>query len=784
MPKKRHTKKQLNASGHTKTSEPSCSICQKIVLAFTPTKSNEVVKEVLGTWREVMVESKCQQHKDLLLYDNDWVLRFESSNQISPNAPVSVGHNRFHGNHLCSFEVMINNIRNARRASSVSNSFALLPSSQTSDNLNRYGRLIDAHWIDTSLFRQWKLDCDRFHQHCKPSNTVPSALACIRPAWLVDVTRQCLVPAGLTDSYVCLSYVWGGSEQFTTLRDNLERLQQHNALSFVPLAKTITHAMAVAGMAGEKYLWVDALCIVQDDEEQKHQDVQNMSGIYANASFTIIARSGTHANSGLRGLFGISEPRKTQQRVWHLGASSAVINTDYRDWKEEEDEVALQSPGGHPGPGGSWETRGWTFQEELFSRRQLVLCKDDPARWSCMSDGWREDIRLPSIMIREPSFRNSRARAFDAQFRDVIPDIGELATTIEEYSTRSFTLPEDSLRAFSGIATALLSSFNGGLISGLPADLFTAGLLWTPKERRLTLRWPGGMPKASCVPSWSWAAWQGEMCLRPWIGAQTYIDKGHKSRMQRVFPTVQWCYHTAVNGPGIAIEERFYALKEQYFDSDRTQCPPGWSRWQPARSAATESSSYPTPKWLYRYSDESKSLPYLNHPIPLKSKHDPEVQGMTIAPWISCDTHSAILHAAEEIGELNARKYFAECISLRDSTGAWAGVLTLNPNPLLPSTTPYTSNSTNKDLEGKALTLVEIAKGELVEPKSIRQGLAWLKIHEKNHPERPKNTPWYEFYWVMWVEWRDGIAYRRGLGRVVKSIWEAQDRKKIHLMLG
>ncbi|KAK4655812.1 hypothetical protein QC762_305700 [Podospora pseudocomata] len=764
MAKSRKTKRQGKTTRQIGASKRSCSICQKIILAFTPSRSKKRLEEVLGTWKEVMVDSKCQQHKDILLFQNGRALRFRFPVPIPADTLVRLVRYHWDDNRECRIEATLGQTGNLVDGTLRSYSFVLLPS-HPSDNLDRYGRLIHAHWIDSSLFRRWKTDCDQHHQHCKPSSVILPALASIRPAWLVDIVRQCLVPAQLTDSYVCLSYVWGGAKQFTTAMDNLERLQQPNALSFVPLAKTITHAMAVVEMAGEKFLWVDALCIVQDDDKQKHQDVQNMSGIYANATFTIIARSATNADSGLPGLFGISQQRKVQQHTWRLGPSSTVINIQHRDWKDDQNR-------------GAWFTRGWTFQEELFSRRQLVLREHGPAHWTCMSAQWREDIRLPDITIQMPSpKRYPYQRSIYPEIHNVFPNIPKLAGIIENYNRRSFTLPEDSLRAFSGIATALLSSFQGGLISGLPADFFYAGLLWFPFSKDIVLRWPGGIPKASCVPSWSWAAWKGSLDLKVWRVADTWRPVGTNLRSwrgeqcfhERIFPIVEWSYHTTSDGPGIEIKDRFYALKEKYFDSDKTRCPPGWTRrpWTSSRG----------PNWVYNYHDESRSLRCLFHPIHLQGKGDSEVPGMTIAPWISCYTRSATLLAAEELID-SEPEYLAQCISLRDSIGTWAGFLTLNPDPLSPS---ETSDTVNLGLTGKSLTLVEVARGEIWEPTEVP---FFHYFKDANHPERPKGAPWYQFYWVMWVEWRGDIAYRRGLGRVVKSIWEAQDRKKMHLMLG
>lgn len=72
--------------------------------------------------------------------------------------------------------------------------------------------------------------------------------------------------------------------------------------------------MSLVRSLGERYLWVDALCIVQDDEASKLQNIDRMAPIYPGAKLTIIAADGD-ADYGLRGLPSISIPRTFRQRI-------------------------------------------------------------------------------------------------------------------------------------------------------------------------------------------------------------------------------------------------------------------------------------------------------------------------------------------------------------------------------------------------------------------------------------------------------------------------------------
>jgi hypothetical protein len=95
--------------------------------------------------------------------------------------------------------------------------------------------------------------------------------------------------------------VWGGVQTLQATIANIEQLRKPGSLNRdkVVLPKTIRQAIDVTRLLGERYIWIDQLSILQDDEEHKHGQIKHMAEIYANSYLTLVAVTGKVANSGL-----------------------------------------------------------------------------------------------------------------------------------------------------------------------------------------------------------------------------------------------------------------------------------------------------------------------------------------------------------------------------------------------------------------------------------------------------------------------------------------------------
>jgi hypothetical protein len=118
----------------------------------------------------------------------------------------------------------------------------------------------------------------------------------------MSVTTFTDVPLGKI-RYIALSYVWGPAQHQKTklVMANVQHLATRGSLGALAVPQTIEDAIELTRRLGFQFLWVDALCIVQDDLLNQQIQINNMHGIYKTASVTIVAASGKHSNAGLPG---------------------------------------------------------------------------------------------------------------------------------------------------------------------------------------------------------------------------------------------------------------------------------------------------------------------------------------------------------------------------------------------------------------------------------------------------------------------------------------------------
>ena len=166
------------------------------------------------------------------------------------------------------------------------------------------GRNVESARINPALVRSWVELCR--NSHGEVCEHVDRQIERHNPFFgVIDVHDMYLTALPDGARYVALSYTWGdASRSFTTKKSNVQKLRQKNGLRAIELdlPRSIRDAIDLVRAIGERYLWIDALCIVQNSNRSWTLNSMVMDLVYGNACLTICAADGHNANSGLKAL--------------------------------------------------------------------------------------------------------------------------------------------------------------------------------------------------------------------------------------------------------------------------------------------------------------------------------------------------------------------------------------------------------------------------------------------------------------------------------------------------
>lgn len=353
-----------------------------------------------------------------------------------------------------------------------------------------------------------------FHTECAVSVVIETKRLppCFR---VIDTRSRCLVSyeelEGCPD-YVALSYTWA-SVSNTSLhlsRDTISELVKPGAISGQHL---FADALDLCHSIGQHYLWVDKLCIVQDDPFDKSRQIEEMGNIYHGAVLTIVALTETN-----RGLPGASTRNPRLPNMEHRPASTAASSWQLRARRDPEDGASRALPPflDKVAEKSTWETRGWTYQEKRLSKR-LLFVSDQHVYTCCLglvSGSQSNDVYL-GYRVRFGGSYLQVGSAFEKNLkpRQGLAPFAAYAGAVEDYTKREHTLWSDRLDAFRGFGSLLDRTMDLGGIDqfyGLPRRHLAWSLFWSPLApssiEELERYWK---PTSPTLPSWSWASTRG-----------------------------------------------------------------------------------------------------------------------------------------------------------------------------------------------------------------------------------------------------------------------------------
>lgn len=345
-----------------------------------------------------------------------------------------------------------------------------------------FARQVTGH-LDYEVIKLWLHRCENKHKLCFQRNKE----SCSPGLILIDAERMCLIPVAPSTPlrYIALSYVWGDIEQPTLTKAVLETWLSDGQLRDLKLPQTILDAIQLTQMIGYRYIWVDALCIVQDDAASRHGQISQMHEIYRQADLTIVAAEGDNCSEGLPGVSLVKDRVDKHRRYELPGLCFLKIPSSTKHGIE-------MSP---------WRTRGWTFQEELCSRRTLILLPE-VMFFSCASAVWREDLHLEGedSLPRSDEGLMSLASMLQGESTGSAKDLLLLfRDLVKKYMQRTLSRTDDMENAFAGVA-GILEPLIGPAYHGIPERMFTEAI-------RGCWFWDTSLQRREGFPSWSWTGW-------------------------------------------------------------------------------------------------------------------------------------------------------------------------------------------------------------------------------------------------------------------------------------
>lgn len=361
------------------------------------------------------------------------------------------------------------------------------------------GRISSPNNLDMEGIREWIRCCNEHHPECWKDSAATSASELppeLEFMYLIDLEQDCIIKAYNVQPYAALSYVWGQVDFFRLTKRSVDRAMRRHSLrentGSIRIPKTIRDVMSVVKMLGIPYLWVDAFCIVQDDELEMQQSLRAMGSIYSSAYLTIVAAEGEGSSHGLSGISHSVRDQHDANRMLPFPACDlvAVLGQQAEVWPY----------------GSTWDRRAWTYQETLFSRRLLIFRY--MVSWCCKTDEWSEGIqsRVEGVPHLRQSIAAERSvRKISGRLRG-FPDLDLWRSIVQNYHKRKLSYDGDVLDAIAGVTQELSMDFPGGFHFGLPVIFFDIALLWQDPEWIESHR--GVETRGTLdLPSWSWTGW-------------------------------------------------------------------------------------------------------------------------------------------------------------------------------------------------------------------------------------------------------------------------------------
>lgn len=367
--------------------------------------------------------------------------------------------------------------------------------------------------------KRWLTICRTYHAYCDEPH--PSSGNRWHPTRLLDVGSEgstswklCVVAEdGISPplaNYLTLSYRWGPNPRARLLSSNIASLRLGSPVADLPVL--FRDVVALAQHFSIRYIWIDALCIMQDSQEDWEAEASTMHRVYANSSCNISASASGSPEESLYHAgdrdFSMIQPGFVELTLFSTKPEPYyVVDASY--WDRQIFDGPLHN-------------RGWVFQERYLSPRVLYFAKNQ-LLWECLTDHQCEVFRCGIPYHQSDKSRDALYAYF---LGENISDTEKMSlkgfrlwtSLIKKYSRCELTNPSDKLFAMAGIAKLFQNITRDEYVAGLWKSRLLPMMEWWVQDPR---------PRQSLeyrAPSWSWASVDGPIELNePDSGAKFLV---------------------------------------------------------------------------------------------------------------------------------------------------------------------------------------------------------------------------------------------------------------------
>ena len=293
--------------------------------------------------------------------------------------------------------------------------------------------------------------------------------------------------------YNTLSHCWGPTLHVSLTKENYKDFLE--AIPVKALSKNFLDAAQVSGQLGLRYLWIDALCIIQNSHKDWVREALRMASVYSNSYYNLAATASVDGNGGLlqaNANLRFANPCFVEASWTGLPAGTYLC-FDGGQWNRRIESAVLNK-------------RAWVLQERLLAPRTVHFARDQ-VWWECSQlracETW--PFGVPEDRFHFQTDAVTAFRQFDPGDADGSHD--SWLSLVRTYTASGLTKPQDKLVALAGIAKSVHSSLSlaqDDYIAGLWKCQLPLNLLWSKRSagtRALEYR----------APSWSWASVEGEI---------------------------------------------------------------------------------------------------------------------------------------------------------------------------------------------------------------------------------------------------------------------------------